>query len=104
MMRPGWLARGEALDKGLGEEEGALEVDVEDGVVVGFGDLEKSAPFSTPALLTRMSQRPSCVLGLLDEVLVSASLETSACDDDGFAAGCFSIRLRVSSAPSAWPT
>ena len=29
----------EAADEGLGEEEGALEVDVEDGVVVGFGDV-----------------------------------------------------------------
>jgi len=29
----------EAADEGLGEEEGALEIDVEDGVVVCFGDV-----------------------------------------------------------------
>ncbi len=29
----------EAADEGLGEEEGALEVDVEDGVVVLLGDV-----------------------------------------------------------------
>jgi hypothetical protein len=51
----------EAADEGLSEEEGALEVDVEDGVVVLFGDVTEGASISMPALLTRMSQRRSCL-------------------------------------------
>jgi hypothetical protein len=68
----------EALDEGLGKEEGAFEVDVEDGVVVGFGDVAEVGGLLDAGVVDKDVAAAELGVGLVDRFCVSVRLVTSA--------------------------
>ena len=74
-----------AADEGLGEEEGALEVDVEDGVVVGFGDVPEVGALLDAGVVDEDVAAAELCVGLVDEVLRVGEVGDVGLDEDGFA-------------------
>ena len=95
MTRPGCLAAMRRLDEGLGEEEGALEIDVEDGVVVGFGDLPEGGFDLDAGVVDEDVAAAELLVGLVDEALGVGEVGDVGLDGDGFAAGGFGFGFGV---------
>ncbi len=58
----------QTADEGLGEEEGALEIDVEDGIVVGLGDVPEGGLFFYAGVVDEDVAAAELLVGLVDEV------------------------------------
>ena len=93
MTRPGCLASMSAADEGLGEEEGAFEVDVEDGVVVLLGDVPEGGFDLDAGVVDEDVAAAELLVGLVDEVLRVGEDGDVGLDEDGFAAGGFDFGL-----------
>ena len=84
----------EAADEGLGEEEGALEVDVEDGVVVGLGDVPEGGGLLDAGVIDEDVAAAELLVGLVYEVLGVGEFGDVGLDQDGLATGCGDLLLR----------
>ena len=73
----------QAADEGLGEEEGALEVDVEDGVVVLLGDVPEVGADLDAGVVDEDVAAAELLVGLVDQVLGVGDVGDVALDDDG---------------------
>jgi hypothetical protein len=90
----GKLGIAEAANEGLGEEEGALEVDVEDGVVVLLGDLPEGGFDLDAGVVDQDVAAAELLVGLIDEVLGVREDGDVGLNEDGFASWAWSIWLR----------
>ena len=83
----GFFGVAEFADEGLREEEGAFEIDVEDGVVVGFGDVPEVGALFDAGVVDEDVAGTELLPGLLDEVGAVGEVGDVGVDHDGLAAG-----------------
>ena len=85
MTRPGLFGGLELAYEGLCEEEGTLEVDVEDGVVVGFGDVDEVRVLLDARVVDEDVAGAKLLPRLLDEVGAVGEVGDVGVDQNGFA-------------------
>ncbi len=85
----------EAFDEGLREEECALEVDVEDGVVGSFGDLPEGRFDLDAGVVDEDVGAAELSIGFIDEALGVGEDGDVGLDGDGFAASGFAFGFGI---------
>ena len=87
----GFFGVAQPADEGLGEKEGALEIDVEHGVVVLFGDVPEGGALFDAGVVDEDVAAAQLLPGLIDEVLGVGHLGDVGLDEDGLVAGSLDL-------------